>query len=136
MPMFDNPNKELQRLQAQLLSEEEEELDELMDAYNQEDYQELFEEDYEEECSQEPYFRGYVKAEREKRIFDEIQHVFEEEDEEEPFALFVEEKRGLFGRKKRVPVQEKKQNKGLKIMLLLEIIAILCVLIWWVVMQL
>ena len=68
MPMFDNPNKELQRLQAQLLSEEEEELDELMDAYNQEDYQELFEEDYEEECSQEPYFRGYVKAEREKRI--------------------------------------------------------------------
>lgn len=136
MPMFDNPNKELQRLQAQLLSEEEEELDELMDAYNQEDYQELFEEDYEEECSQEPYFRGYVKAEREKRIFDEIQNVFEEEDEEEPFALFVEEKRGLFGRKKRVPVQEKKQNKGLKIMLLLEIIAILCVLIWWVVMQL
>ena len=136
MPMFDNPNKELQRLQAQLLSEEEEELDELMDAYTQEDYQELFEEDYEEECSQEPYFRGYVKAEREKRIFDEIQHAFEEEDEEEPFALFVEEKRGLFGRKKRVPVQEKKQNKGLKIMLLLEIIAILCVLIWWVVMQL
>ena len=77
-----------------------------------------------------------MKAEREKRIFDEIQHAFEEEDEEEPFALFVEEKRGLFGRKKRVPVQEKKQNKGLKIMLLLEIIAILCVLIWWVVMQL
>lgn len=137
MPMFDNPRKELQRLQEQLLREEEEDLDELVEEYGEEDYRDFFQEDYEEECDQEPYYRNYANGYREKSIFDEIEDAFDDEDDEEPFALFVEEKRGLFGRRKVMKEKNQKQNnRGLKVMLLLEIIGILCVLIWWVVMQL
>ena len=135
MPMFDNPRKELQRLQEQLLAEEEEELEELIEEYGEEDYEEFFEENYEEEYRQEPFYRNYANGYREKSIFDEIEHAFEEEDDEEPFALFTEEKRGLFGRRKKVK-SKKGSNKGLKTILLLEIIGILCLLIWWVVMKL
>lgn len=56
MPMFDDPNRELNRLQRQLL--EEEELDELMEEYGEEDYESLFQEDYEEE-TREPFYRNY-----------------------------------------------------------------------------
>ena len=137
MPMFDNPNKELQRLQEQLLRQDEEDLEELMEEYGEEDYEDFFQEDYEEECAQEPYYRNYANGYREKNIFDEIEHAFEDEDEEEPFAPFVQERRGLFGRRKVIKEKPKKRsNRGLKVILLLEIIGILCVLIWWVVMQL
>ena len=136
MPMFDNPKKELQRLQEQLLSEEEDTLDDLVDEYGEDEIDVLFEDDYEDEYQQEHYRRNYNSGNRRNTIFDEIEDAFDDPDEEEPFALFVEEKRGLLGRKKRVPVQNKKQNRGLKILLLLEIIAVLCVLIWWVVMKL
>ena len=128
MPMFDNPKKELQRLQEQLLwnDEEPEEIPE-----DEEDlvFEELFEDDFEQVYpeEQEPRF-----GTRKKRIFDEIEDAF---DEEEPYALFVEERRGLFGRKKRRPVRQN-DTRGLKITILLEIIAILCILIWWVVMKL
>jgi len=137
MPMFDDPRKELQRLQEQLLRQDEEDLEELMEEYGEEDYEDFFQEDYEEEYAQEPYYRNYANGYREKNIFDEIEHAFEDEDEEEPFALFVQERRGLFGRRKVVKEKPKKRsNRGLKVILLLEIIGILCVLIWWVVMQL
>ena len=136
MPMFDNPNKELQRLQEQLLAEEEEELDELVEEFGEEDYREFFEGDYEEEYTQEPYYRSNSNSDRKRSLFDEIEDAFTEDEEDgEPFALFVEEKRGLFGRKKK-NAKKKGGTRGLKVTLLLEVIAILCILIWWVVMKL
>ena len=143
MAIFDDPKKELQWLQQQLLAEEDEELDELMEEFRDEDYQELFEDDYEEEYEQEDYLRhfsgGYGKGtrKREKSIFDEIEDAFEDdEDEEEPFAIFVEEKRNIFGKRKVISGEKRGMSRGFKIMILLEIIAILCIAIWWVVMQL
>ena len=69
--------------------------------------------------------------------FDEIEDAFEDdEDEEEPFAIFVEEKRNIFGKRKVISGEKRGMSRGFKIMILLEIIAILCIAIWWVVMQL
>ena len=144
MALFDDPKKELQRLQQQLLAEEDEDLDELMEEFQDDDYEELFEDDYEEEYEQENYLRhfsgGYGKnlGKREKSIFDEIEDAFEEdyEDDEEPFAVYVEEKRNIFGKRKVISGKKPGMSRGFKIMILLEIIAILCVAIWWVVMQL
>ena len=56
MAIFDDPKKELQRLQQQLLADEEENLDDLVEEY-EEDYEEFFEEDYEDEYEQEDYLR-------------------------------------------------------------------------------
>ena len=133
MAIFDDPKKELQRLQQQLLAEDEEELDELMEEYGEEDYEDFFEEDYEEEYEQEDYLRNFTggygdqpRGKREKSIFDEIEDAFEDDEDEEPFALFAEKKRGLFGKRKVVTNSKKKvTNRGFKIMILLEIIAIL-----------
>ena len=144
MAIFDDPKKELQRLQQQLLAEEEEELEELMEEYSEEDYEEFFEEDYEQEYDQEDYLRSFSggyrqpRSKREASIFHEIEDAFdyEEDDEDEPFAVFVSEKRGLFGKRKVIDPKKKRDNRGFKILILLEIIAILCVAIWWVVMQL
>ena len=145
MAMFDDPKKELQRLQQQLLAEDEDELNDLMEEYADEDYEDFFDEDYEEEYDQEDYLRhfsgGYEDRDRSNRgnsIFDEIEDAFDEDEDDEPFALFVENKRGLFGRRKVVSQKKGKKitSRGFKIMILLEIIAILCVAIWWVVMQL
>ena len=60
----------------------------------------------------------------------------DDEDEEEPFAIFVEEKRNIFGKRKVISGEKRGMSRGFKIMILLEIIAILCIAIWWVVMQL
>ena len=142
MAIFDDPKKELQRLQQQLLAEEDEELDEMLEEF-EEDYEEFFEEDYEDEYEQEDYLRhfsgGYGKShgKKEKSIFDEIEDAFDEDDaDEEPFAIFVEEKRNIFGKRKVISNKKGVSNRGFKIMILLEIIAILCIAIWWVVMQL
>ena len=115
MPVFDNPRRELQRLQQELLAEENEELDDLMEEYADEDYENYFQEDYEDEYEQEPFYRKQSNGYRSDTVY------VNEEDEEEPYALFKEEKRG---------------GRGLRILLLVEIIGILCVLIWWVVMHL
>ena len=138
MAIFDDPKKELQRLQQQLLDEEEEEL---VEEY-EEDYEDFFGEEYEDEYDQEDYLRNFTsgsgqsRGKRERSIFDEIEDAFEEEeDDEEPYAVYVEEKRNIFGKRK-VITEKKDVNRKLKIMILLEIIALLCVAIWWVVMQL
>ena len=57
MALFDDPNRELDRLHAQLLSEEDEELDELLEEYGEEDYEGIFRENYEEE-TREPFYRN------------------------------------------------------------------------------
>ena len=139
MAIFDDPKKELQRLQQQLLDEEEEEL---VEEY-EEDYEDFFGEEYEDEYDQEDYLRNFTSGsgqsrdKRERSIFDEIEDAFDEveEDDEEPYAVYVEEKRNIFGKRK-VITEKKDDNRKLKIMILLEIIALLCVAIWWVVMQL
>ena len=41
-----------------------------------------------------------------------------------------------FGKRKVIKSQKSKDNRKLQILILIEIIAILCVAIWWVVMQL
>ena len=100
-------------------------------------------EEYEDEYEQEDYLRNFTsgsgqsRGKRERSIFDEIEDAFDEdeEDDEEPYAVYVEEKRNIFGKRK-VITEKKDDNRKLKIMILLEIIALLCVAIWWVVMQL
>ena len=145
MAIFDDPKKELQRLQQRLLAEEAEEMEDLMDEYNEEDYEDFFEEEYEEEYEQEDYLRNFTsgsrctQGKREKSIFDEIGDAFEDEDyedEEEPFAVFVSEKRGLLGKRKVITEQNYDDNRKLKILILLGIIVVLCIAIWLVVMQL
>ena len=151
MAIFDDPKKELQRLQQQLLADEEEKLDELMEEDYEEYFEDEYEELYEEEDEQQDYLRNFTsggkqsRSQREKSIFDEIEDAFaydddedryDDGDEEEPFAVFVSEKRGLFGKRKVVSETNQTDNRKLKILILLEIIAILCVAIWWVVMQL
>ena len=59
MPMFDNPDRELSRLQQQLL--EEEELEELVEEFGEEDYEDCFQEDYEEE-TREPFYRNHANG--------------------------------------------------------------------------
>jgi len=59
MPMFDNPEQELSRLQRQLL--EEEELEELVEEFGEEDYEGCFQEDYEEE-TREPFYRNHANG--------------------------------------------------------------------------
>lgn len=131
MPMFDNPKKELQRLQEQLLWEEEDQPEEFSEDEEDLVFEDLFEDDFDEDYPPEHHVRS---GHRKNSIFDEIEDAFEDEDEE-PFALFVEERRGLFGRKKRRPAGQG-SHRGLQITLLLEIIGILGILIWWVVMKL
>ena len=59
MPIFDNPDRELNRLQQSLL--EEEELEELVEEFGEEDYEDCFQEDYEEE-TQEIFYRNHANG--------------------------------------------------------------------------
>ena len=61
MPMFDDPNRELSRLQRQLLEEEEQELEDLVAEYGEGDYEDCFQEDYEEE-TREPFYRNHANG--------------------------------------------------------------------------
>lgn len=61
MAVFDDPNRELDRLQRQLLAEEEEELEDILEEYGEEGYDTLFEEDYEEE-TREPLYRNHANS--------------------------------------------------------------------------
>ena len=61
MAVFDDPNRELDRLQRQLLAEEEENLEDILEEYGEEDYDTLFEEDYEEE-TREPLYRNHANG--------------------------------------------------------------------------
>ena len=61
MPMFDDPDRELSRLQQQLLDDEDEELEELMDEYGEADFEECFQEDYEEE-TREVFYRNHANG--------------------------------------------------------------------------
>jgi len=116
MPVFDDPGKELRRLQQELLAEEDEELDDLLEEYGEEDYESFFQEDYEDEYDQKPFFRNFANGYRSDTVY-----VEDEDEEDEPFALFKDEKRG---------------SRKLKVILLLEVIGILAILIWWVVIHL
>ena len=60
MPMFDDPDRELSRLQRQLLDEEQE-LEELMDEYGEADFEECFQEDYEDE-TRDVFFRNHANG--------------------------------------------------------------------------
>ena len=61
MAVFDDPNRELDRLQRQLLEEEEQELEELVEAFTDSDYEDCFQENYEEE-TREPFYRNHAKG--------------------------------------------------------------------------
>jgi len=160
MPIFDDPQKELRRLHEQLLREDEEEyiqededLDALIDEYAEEDYEEFFQEDYSEEYKQEPFYRNFsngygadvrnfANGYRGQALMEEENDAdgyadWDEDPQEEPFALFREEKRGLFRPRTKEPKDTREEGIGkLKIILMLELIGILSILIWWVVMLL
>lgn len=140
MPVFDNPGRELQRLQEELLAQEEE-----LEALEDLEEEDFFEGEYEEPPLIRNYanrygadIRNFANGYRGEALFDPEDEEYDEEPdyEEDPYALYPE-RRGfrLFRRKKQkedaLPV---KGTRGLKLVLILEIIGILGILIWWAVM--
>lgn len=105
-PLFDNPKKELERLERELLAAEEEptleETYEDPDAALEEMKAFLAEEDW-EESRREPLYRRYTQ----------------EEDRREP------------PRQKPPQERKRKKNGGLILILLIETAALIGVIVWW-----
>ena len=134
--MFDDPKKELRRLQEQLLAEEEDAYEEFEDEYEEyeeeyedvdnyeddpdlEDIDELLEEDDEEELPYRNYANRYGRG-RPK----EFDYLEDDEELDEPDFLSREDYRR--GRRKK-----KKGNLGWVIIAFLEVIAIAAIALWW-----
>lgn len=111
--MFDNPRKDLQRLQQELLAAEDPEWEEEEEYEEYEDSEEtlhemkefLAREDWEEE-EREPLYRSYTDG-------------YEEGDEEEWEENDVE------------PAPKKKGMGGLIAAIILETLAVLAMVLWW-----
>ena len=128
MPMFDDPREQLRRMQAELLAAEEEEeefddfsdIDDLLEDYLDEAEYENYSEEAEEDL---PAFRNYSNNySRSHRARFVDTDVYDEEDLDEDSVFYREDYRR--GRKKQ-------SNRGLLIIICLELIAIACVLGWW-----
>ena len=123
MPMFDDPKKHLQKMQEQLLAADEEDqyddlsdIDDLLEEYLDEaEYGEKAEEDL-------PAFRNYSnnygRAHTARFVDTED---YEDDLDEEDYLLREDYRKG----------KKKESNKGLLIIICLELIAIACVLGWW-----
>ena len=126
MPMFDDPNKHLRRMQEELLAAEEEEeyddlsdLDELLSEYlEEEEYGEYSEAAQENLAAYRNYSNNYGRS-RAARFVDTEE--YEDDLEEDAY----------FSREDYRKAKKKQSNKGLLIIICLELIAIACVLGWW-----
>ena len=128
MPMFDDPKEQLRRMQEQLLAAEEEEeefddlsdIDDLLEEYLDEaEYGKYSEEAEEHLPAYRNYANNYGRSHR-ARFVDTDE--FEEEELDEDAVFYREDyRRG----------KKKQSNRGLMIIICLELIAIACVLGWW-----
>jgi len=127
MPMFDDPKKHLRRMQAELLAAEEEDeyddlsdIDELLEEYLDEAEYEQYSEEAEEDL---PAFRNYSNnygRAHTARFVDTDE--YREDDLDEDAVFYREDyRRG----------KKKQSNRGLLIIICIELIAIACVLGWW-----
>lgn len=127
MPMFDDPRKELNRLQAELLAQEEEEYPEenrVSGDFDEEldDILALIREEKEEYPRQEPIYRNYANNYG-RRMPD----VPTDEDGEEDHALYADEYEPRKKKKKK-----EKGIRGLVFLAILETLGILAIAAWWV----
>ena len=128
MPMFDDPKKHLRRMQEELLAAEEEEeyddlsdIDALLEEYLEEaDYGEYSEEAEEDLPAFRNYSNNYGRAHTARFVDTE-----DYDDLDEDAMLSREDYRA--GKKK----ARKESNRGLLIIICIELIAIACVLGWW-----
>ena len=104
--MFDNPRKSLHRMEDELLDEELEDI-----LYGNRDEEAEYEEDYEE------YRRPRRRPRPRRQQPDFRRAVYEDEDDDESRYMLLPKKKGC---------------KGLVFLAILELIAILAVLGWWV----
>ena len=138
--MFDDPKKELQRLQDELLAAEEEQWDDLsdiqdlLDDYEEEDSIDALLAEFggaqEEESHCQNYANGYGKRSGRQAVYEE-----EEPELEEDAVVYRQDPRQAKKAKK-----EKKQKEkgvgGLIFLAILETLGILAIAAWWAVMLL
>ncbi len=127
--MFDDPKKELQRLQKELLEEEEGQWDDLRDIqdileeYEEEDSVEAIIREFGAESRREPAYQNYANGYGRRRdAFEETPGL------EDDAVLYREDARGK--RKK------EKGLGGLVFLAVLETLGILAIAAWWAVMLL
>ena len=127
MPMFDNPKEQLKRIQAELLAAEEEEefddlsdIDDLLQDYMDEEEYNQYSESAEKDL---PAYRNYSNNHRRAHTARFVDTDSYDEDDLDEDAVFYREdyRRG----------KKKQSNRGLLIIICLELIAIACVLGWW-----
>ena len=125
--MFDDPKKELRRLQEELLAEEDEgwddlsDIQDLLDGYEEEDDVEELLRQYGSE-SQPPIYLNYANGYGRRQPH--YEEVLPEMDEDA--AVFREEPRK----------RKRSENRGLVVLAALETLGILAILVWWAVMML
>lgn len=148
--MFDDPKKELERLQDELLAEEDadwleddtdEELAQIKAMLNKdkpdragEDYERYFQNDYREEYAQEPFYRNYsngygTQVRNYANGYGRGMPQFAQEGPEEDMALYMDEDdRG----DEQDEQPREKGIRGLIILACLETLGILAIVVWWI----
>ncbi len=136
--MFDDPKKELQRLQDELLAAEEEEWDDLsdiqdlLDDYEEEDSVESLLQEFGADAEEEPRYQNYANGygRRPARPVYEEEAVPELDDDA---VLYREDART----KKKAKKEKKEKGIGCLVFLaVLETMGILAIAAWWAVMLL
>ena len=141
MAWFDDPSKELNRLNQRLLEEEEPE------EYSDEYEEEFWEDESEEEDLVSDFrrfskgnasdLRNFADGYRGEALLEEEEEDWEGNDDE-PFAVFYETRRE---RRRRIRKEKKEKRKGrnktlrLSVIVLVETLILLGFLIWWVMNQ-
>ena len=133
MAWFDDPSKELNRLNQRLLEEEEPEEDYFDEEMEDEEIPGF--PDYNKGFG--PEVRSFAKGYRGEALLEEEEADWEG-NEDEPYALFYETRRERRRRiRKEKKEKKKKRNNALrlKVIVLVETLVILGFLIWWVMNQ-
>ena len=125
MPMFDDPNKELRRLENELLAEEEDDtldgVEELLENYEEEGFDDCFQEEAEEDDAfSRPLTHQVIGNDYNRAMSEALLEMEEDADR----TLYEEDYRKA----------KKKKNKsvvGLAILCVLETAAIVGLLAWW-----
>ena len=116
--MFDNPKKELERLQAQLQAAERSKKAHMDETANEE-FDILYDEIYEEFGREEPY-----------KMDDELESMLRHRDIMRRSAGFEEDE--VMDEDRYVPAVKEKSLRGLVIFGLVQAIVVIAVAIWWI----
>ena len=132
MAWFDDPSKELNRLNQRLLEEEEPE-EEYLEEIDEEDVIPGF------PNANKGYggIRNFANGYRGQDLLDEEEEDWEGNDDE-PYAVFYEtrrERRHRLRKEKKERTQKRNSTLRLKVIILVESLLILGILIWWVMNQ-